>query len=80
MRLKLHDDWHWIVNHAWSMRFTALAFLLSGAEVALPYFADKTPVEPGVFALTIGVVTGAAFVARIVAQEHELPPGSGDAS
>jgi hypothetical protein len=72
MKLKAHPDWHWIVNHAWSTRFIVLAFLLSGVEVALPYFVDKTPMDPRVFAIAVGLVTGAAFVARLVAQDYEM--------
>ena len=78
MRLKLHDDAVWIVNHAWSMRFLMVAFLLSAAEVALPYFADKTPIRPDVFAGVIGIVTGAAFIARLVAQRHMPTPDKAD--
>jgi hypothetical protein len=73
MALRLHDDWEWIVSRAWSTRFIAVAFLLSGAEVALPLLADKAPIDPVLFAGVIGVVTGAAWLARFVAQDHAIP-------
>lgn len=67
--IKLHDDWKWIVAHTWSVRFIFAAFLLSALEVFLPLMVGKTSINPVVFAGVIAVITGAAFVARIVAQK-----------
>jgi hypothetical protein len=66
----LVDDWHWAVNHAWSMRLIMLAFVLSGAEVALPLFTDTTNIPRPLFASILAVVTGGAFVARLFAQKR----------
>lgn len=65
--MKLYDNWTEIVRKAWSIRFMLLAGILSGVEVALPFFADHFP--RGVFAMLSGVSVGAAFVARLVAQK-----------
>lgn len=45
----------------------ACAGLLSGFEVALPFFNDLMP--RGVFALLSMLVVGGAFIARLVAQK-----------
>lgn len=65
--MRLADDWKVILRRAWSVRLMLLAALLSGAEFALPYFGDKVP--SGVFAALGFVVTGAALVARLIAQK-----------
>jgi hypothetical protein len=67
--VKLHDDWRWIVSHAWSIRFIALAALLSGFEVILPLYSEIIP--RGLFAILSFAVTAAALVARIVAQAKD---------
>lgn len=65
---RLHEDWKWIVASSWSLRFVYIAFLLSAAEAGLPFFVGKTSINPVLFALIIAIVTGAAFVARLMAQ------------
>lgn len=69
----LVEDWHWIVNHSWSMRFIVLAFVLTCAEAAIPLFTDTTNIPRPLFALVLAVVTGSAFVARLFAQKRPLP-------
>ena len=65
--MKLYDNWRVIVKKAWSMRLMGLAAVLSGVEVALPFFQESFP--RGVFAgLSFTAVAG-AFVARLVAQK-----------
>ena len=61
----LHD-WKTIVRKAWSVRLILLAGLLSGVEAAMPFISDT--MQRGVFAAASLLVTGAAFVARIMAQ------------
>lgn len=65
--MHLAPNWKDILRKAWSVRLMVLAALLSGAEFALPYFGDK--VSPGLFAALGFVVTGAALVARLIAQK-----------
>ena len=69
--LRLVKDWHWIATKAWSIRFLALAAVLSGLEVGFTFFVDNPPLPRGVFALLSSIVTVAAFVARFVAQKDE---------
>lgn len=58
---------------AWSIRFLVFAGLLSGLEVALPFFDWELP--PRVFSALMLLVVTAAFIARIVAQ-RSVPGGS----
>ena len=64
--MKLHDEWRAIVRKAWSVRLLVLAFILSAAEVMLPFFVDALP--KGLFAALSGLTVAGAFVARLVAQ------------
>lgn len=68
--MKLHDEWRWIVTHAWSFRFTVAAFMLSALEAFLGLVAPTNHLPPEVFAVVSALVTGAAFVARLFAQDH----------
>lgn len=68
--MKLVTNWQLIISKAWSIRLMILAGLLSGVEVALPFFAESLPRGP--FALLSFAAVAAAFVARLLAQK-ELP-------
>ncbi len=59
-------NWREVLRYAWSIRLMLLAALLSGAEVALPFFEYSIPT--GLFAALSGLTTAAALVARFVAQ------------
>lgn len=63
----LKQNWRDVLRYAWSVRFIALAALLSGIEVALPLFSYSFP--RGVFAALSLVTTAAAFIARLIAQK-----------
>lgn len=65
--MKMIPEWRRIIKRAWSIRLMLIAGLLSGLEVALPFFADSMP--RGVFAAASGVTVMAAFVARLIAQK-----------
>jgi hypothetical protein len=65
---KLKSNWRDVLRYAWSVRFIALAAILSGVEIILPLFVDSFP--RGIFAALCLVTTAAAFVARIVAQTN----------
>jgi hypothetical protein len=68
--MKLDAHWSMILKRAWSVRFIALAGLLSAAEVILPLFEREIP-RSAFAVLTLAAVAG-AFVARIVVQK-DLP-------
>lgn len=60
-------NWRKVLRKAWSVRLMILAALMSGIEIALPFFSDKFP--RGVFTALSFVVVSGAFVARFVAQK-----------
>lgn len=64
--MKLYDNWKEILRKAWSIRFLAMAGILSGIEVILPLFHDDIP--KNLFAALSLVFVAAAFIARLVAQ------------
>ncbi len=65
--MQLYDNWRQILTKAWSIRLMILAGILSGIEVALPYFEDVIP--RGIFPALSGLAVAAALVARLVAQK-----------
>jgi hypothetical protein len=67
--IKLAEDWHRILRHAWSVRFLVVAGVLSGLEVALPLLAGVLPLSAPWFAAILGTVVCLALIARFVAQE-----------
>lgn len=70
MRLSLHllPDWKELIRKAWSIRLMLVAGLLSGIEIALPFFIDTMP--RGLFAGMSAAATMAALVTRILAQRN----------
>lgn len=66
--MKPVDDWRRVLRKAWSVRFTVLAALLSGAEVAVQFMDAPTWMPRGLFAVLAGATSIAAFFARMVAQ------------
>jgi hypothetical protein len=67
--MKMLDDWHWIVRHAWSFRLNIMAGVLAAAEIVLPLFVDDMP--HGMFAGLTLITVVASSIARVVAQRHE---------
>lgn len=65
--MKLVDDWHWIVNHAWSVRLLILSALLTGVDAATPFFLNAPTAWNSLVAF---VISAAALVSRFVAQER----------
>ena len=70
--MQLVANWRETLRHAWSVRLIVLAAILSGAEVIVP---SLTGLPHGLLAVLSGVVSAAAFVARLIAQRRV----SGDA-
>lgn len=67
MNMQIKHDWRDVVRRAWSVKFMALAFVLTMAEVMLPFFSDAVP--PKLFAVLSGLAVAGAFVSRLVAQK-----------
>ena len=68
-RLRLHENWRHLLKHAWSIRLALLAAVLSGAEVACSVFTSNPPIAAGTFAALSALVTIAAAIARLFAQQ-----------
>ena len=66
--MTLNDDWRKILRKAWSIRLLVIAFILSAAEVILPFFDDAFP--KGIFASLSGLTVAGAFIARLMAQKE----------
>lgn len=64
--MNLIPDWKIVARKAWSVRFMALASILSGCEAVLPYAEFMLP--RGSFALLSFVIVTLALLARFVAQ------------
>lgn len=67
--MKLGTQWRLVIRKSWSVRWIALAGLLSGAEVALPLFVDVIP--RNVFATLSLIATCGAIWARVLAQPKD---------
>ena len=67
--MQLVPNWKAVLQKSWSIKLMAAAGLLSGAEAALPYLDSFLPIPQGLFAGLSLVVTAAAFVARLLAQQ-----------
>lgn len=66
--MKLLPNWQAIMRRAWSVRLMALAVLLTGCEVVMPFWSDSLPRWP--FAVLSFLVILGALAARIVAQRN----------
>ncbi len=69
----LIENWHRVLLRAWSVRFILAAGLLSGFEIAWQLLAGYLPISPVLYAITSGVLTCAAFIARIIPQQNLTP-------
>ncbi len=67
--LRLIDNWKAVLTRAWSVWLIGAAAILSGLEIVLPMFEMSLPFERGTIAAISGVITGLAFIARLVAQK-----------
>ena len=63
---KLNPEWKRLLRQAWSIRWIALAGVLSGIEVTMSYLGGIAGVPPGTFALMAGGVSMFALVARVM--------------
>lgn len=65
--MNLAQNWRTLLRKAWSVRLMVLAFLLTMAEVMLPFFSESVP--PRMFAVLSGLAVAGAFVSRLIAQK-----------
>ena len=68
--MKLLPNWRDVLQKAWSIKFMLLAAVMSGAEVIMQILQPSNTLPPGIFAALAGVVTSAALVARLLAQNE----------
>ncbi len=68
--MTLLPDWKAVIHKAWSVKFMALAAVLSGLESIAAIAGESIAKQfaPGLYAAAVGVLTALALVARIVAQ------------
>lgn len=71
------ENWRAVLTRAWSVRLIILAGLLSGAEIAVQLGGNWADLPPGLFSALAGLVSAAALVARLLAQQGVT--GNGDA-
>ncbi len=67
--MTLHENWRHLLRKSWSVRWIALAGLLSGIEVVLPIFSDSMP--RNLFAVLSMAATVSAVVARVMVQPKD---------
>lgn len=76
--MRLRSDAKKILTKAWSIRFIAIAALLSGAEVLISLLdADLLGLPRGAFAALAGLVSALAIPARLIAQSSFAKDESG---
>lgn len=68
--MTLLPNWREVLKKAWSIKFMALAALMSGVEVMMSILQPSNNLPPGLFAAMAGVVTSMALVARLLAQQE----------
>lgn len=66
--MKLIDNYQHVLRKAWSIRLILIAGTLSGFEMILPLIDERMP--RGAFTALSFLVTIAAFVARLLAQQE----------
>ena len=70
LSMSLYSHWKHILKKAWSIRFMALAGLLTGCQTVFEYTGyDWLPFHKSVTSLIILILTMAAFISRLVAQK-----------
>ena len=67
-KMKLIDDWHWVIRKAWSIRLAVVAAIFSGAEVIVPML--QTAMPHGIFAILSFVAVAGGFISRFVVQDR----------
>lgn len=68
--MSLIENWQSVLTKAWSVRLIIVAGLLSGAEIAVQLGGNWLELPPGLFSTLAGLVSAAALVARLMAQQN----------
>lgn len=71
--MKLVEDWDKILTKAWSVKFSILAALAGGAEVAV-HLVKPAGIPDGAFAGIAATISIIATIARVL-QQQELSGG-----
>ena len=64
--MQLIPEWKHVLRRAWSVRFLALAGILTGCEFLLPLYMESIPRE--VFIGLVMLVSVAGIISRVVSQ------------
>lgn len=67
--MNLYPNWREILKRAWSIRFMALAAVLSALEALLTLFPEALPLDRTALSWLVPLIIAAAFIARLVAQK-----------
>ena len=67
--MRILRNWREVLRRAWSVRLIAVAVLLTGVEVALPFLDGYVDLPPRLFAGLAGLAAAGAFAARLIAQK-----------
>ena len=67
--MTLIEDWDLVLKKAWSVKFSAVSALLTGAEVAVQII-QPTGVPNMLFGIMAGIVSMMAIGARVLAQKE----------
>lgn len=67
--MQLVENWDQIIKKAWSVKFSILAALLGGAEVAVQ-LVKPAGIPDGVFAGIAAIVSMGATLARVLQQQE----------
>ena len=64
--MQLIPEWKIVLRRAWSVRFLALAGVLTGCEFILPFYIESVPRE--IFIGLVMLVSVAGIISRVVSQ------------
>lgn len=67
---RLIENWRWVVRYAWSVRILVFAAILTGLEVALPFFDSLLPFGTRGLAAIYFSITVFALIFRFKAQSR----------
>jgi hypothetical protein len=66
---EFHDNWRYLLQKSWAIKWAVLAGVCSGAEIFLPLFVDSMPRL--YFAVLALMASVGGIVARLLAQPKD---------